>query len=331
MSESKLRPVSKENPCPACGGKDGCSVKADGLILCRRRDNADTTFRCLGPAKGDPQWKLFRAVDDPRTDKRGDTVVLSMLDEQTWPAVFAQQQASMTSSLREELAASLGLPTWAIVSTGWKADERCWTFPECDADRRIVGLNRRFRDGSKRVMPGGKRGLTVLNDYDRGGPIFLVEGASDVLAMRAMGLTVVGRPSCTGGGDQLAHLLCGFPADRRLLVVGENDSKGDGSWPGKDGAALTAAKLAAALGRPVEWALPGGGAKDSRAWASAQDAGADRDAWAQMGKRFVANWCLTRRTGRLSARSTPNRRHRRFPSKHFRHRWAASAEKSRPR
>ena len=40
-----------------------------------------------------------------------------------------------------------------------------------------------------------------------------------------------------------------------VLVVAENDAKENGDWPGRRGAVETAMKLAAALGRPIGWAV----------------------------------------------------------------------------
>jgi hypothetical protein len=88
------------------------------------------------------------------------------------------------------------------------------------------------------------------------------EGPSDVLALTAMGIAAIGRPSNTGGVEMLAQLLADLPAERAIVVLGEYDPKPDGKWPGRDGAVKVAEELAARLGRTVFWALPPGGIKD---------------------------------------------------------------------
>ena len=120
--------------------------------------------------------------------------------------------------------------------------------------------------------------------------MFLPEGPSDVLALRAAGLSAVGRPSNMGGAELLAELLRGLPASRPMIVLGEIDPKADGKWPGKEGATATAKRLAQLLpGRPVAWALPPDGVKDVRAWFQAQ--GLDRtrpgEGWTEAGRRFA--------------------------------------------
>src|SRR5919204_73138 len=120
---------------------------------------------------------------------------------------------------RDELAEALGVPGAALaaVGLGWWDREGCWTFPERDGAGQVVGLLRRYPDGSKKVMGGGGRGLTLPRgfpfpvsgtpggeetgngDPDPAGQVFIPEGPSCVAAAVAMALPAVGRPSNTGG------------------------------------------------------------------------------------------------------------------------------------
>jgi hypothetical protein len=97
------------------------------------------------------------------------------------------------------------------------------------------------------------------------------------------------RPSNTGGVDHLAVLLNDLPRDRRIVVVGENDEKENGLWPGRDGAERVAADLARLLGRKVEALLPPGDAKDPREFVAEAAAGSgeslDRP---EIGRAFVS-------------------------------------------
>jgi len=156
----------------------------------------------------------------------------------------------------------------------------CWTFPEQDGAGAVVGIRRRLvtprqDEGGKLVnklsAAGSTPGLTVpLGGWElREGPTFCPEGASDTAALVSLGLCAAGRPSNTGGLEQLARLFRDYPADRQIVILGERDQKPDGTWPGatcKD----VAAKLADRLGRPVYWALPPEGFKDVREWLRAQ-------------------------------------------------------------
>ena len=193
-----------------------------------------------------------------------------------WPARAATFAANLDAGRRKGSAAKLGLPTDALDALpllGFNPDDpagACVTFAEVDVAGNVVGLLRRFPDGRKKAMRGGKRGLTLPTGWrDRPGPAFVVEGPTDAAALTAAGLCAVGRPSNAGGVKLLADLFRDLDAGREIVVVGENDRKPAGAWPGRAGALSVARGLAAALGRPVRWALPPADAKDVRDWLTA--------------------------------------------------------------
>lgn len=196
---------------------------------------------------------------------------------------LAENHARLVTNLTEEhraaLAQALGLPVVALdaLDIGWWAEHQwwnpqtrqhegesgCWTFPEQDGQGRLVGLGLRFRDGRKGQLAGGRRGLILPTGWrEWADPLLMVEGPSDVLAGRALGLSVIGRPSNSGGAELLAQAC----RNRRVIILGENDAKPDGRWPGKEGADVVAGKLSEAWGWPVPVAFPPDGAKDLRAW-----------------------------------------------------------------
>lgn len=300
MMTSKRTPVSRRNPCPVCEGDHKCSRGDDGSVFCGRRSGPVVGFVFLGQCRGDPQFSIYRAEDNqalhnghtrprrPRLPRR------SSVD---WNAKAQVRAANLTPDVRRELADALGLPETVLcqlVGLGFDpSDSRgpCWTFPESDGVR-IIGINRRYRDGQKKVMSRGSRGLTIpLGWRDRAGPVFLPEGASDVLTLTALGLAAIGRPSNLGGVDAIASLLGSLPSERTIVVVGEMDAKKDGHWPGLDGATKTAQRLTEKLGRTVYWILPPDGAKDIRKWVNARKPDSTcGDSWADLGKELLRLW-----------------------------------------
>src|SRR5262249_33724687 len=141
--------------------------------------------------------------------------------------------------------------------------------PERDHAGRIIGISKCYQDDSKRQVPGSRRGLCYSQDMlTSDGPIIIVEGASDTAAGLTLGITsIIGRPSHTGGVEPPAKRLAEpAKAGRQIIVLGENDRKADGTWPGQHGAVTVAQQLADAWGVPVLWSMPPDGAKDLRAW-----------------------------------------------------------------
>jgi hypothetical protein len=264
---------------------DGCSIGEDGLILCRRHQAPQAGFVCFGPATGDSQWTLYRRENDHCLQNRHllDTSANGHSADHSidWRARAERFAGDLKPEREIELAAALGLPVVALGElpllgfclTGPHKDESgnnlgvCWTFPEVDAAASVIGLICRYRNGQKKAWPQGKRGLTLPDHWrERSGPILVPEGQSDTLALVALSVSGVGRPSNMGGVEHLCSLLRDIPADRTIVVLGERDPNDKGQWPGREGAVKTARELSTKLGRPVKWALPPDGAKDVREW-----------------------------------------------------------------
>jgi hypothetical protein len=227
-------------------------------------------------------------------------------------ALAERYRGAMTPERAAELAVALGVTPAALdaLGVGWataddlramKASGAGWpedppngayAFPERDGDGRLVGFSLRASDGRKGAPSGAigaRRGLIVpTNLHDTTGLVLVVEGASDVAACLALGLAAVGRPSNAGGADYLRALL----KRRDVLIVGENDAKPTGAWPGRDGAERVASSLATRSGEPVRWAIPPHGTKDVRACLAARVAAgldlADTEACRAAGQELLA-------------------------------------------
>jgi hypothetical protein len=209
------------------------------------------------------------------------------------------------------LAKQLGVAHWALdqLRVGYGEHKGIWSYfiPELNHSGLIVGLSRRFSDGSKRCVTGSKRGLVYAETWaEYPGPAVIVEGASDAAALLTLGLCVIGRPSNVGGAKYLAGLLA-KQAERAIVVIGERDRKRHDDlpeffkekhrrqcsgcslcWPGKHGAKSTAERLRKAIGGVVRWVMCPDGAKDPRAWLNKQEADVEDAAVAgELGRAFL--------------------------------------------
>lgn len=274
--------VSPSDPCPICAKPDWCLIAPDGSAAICARIESDK--RC-----GEAGWLHRLTEPAPRLPSKPKA---KAMPAKNWPDEANAFAANLDDSRRAKLATTLKLPPEALAVLpllGFHPTDSagvCFTFPECDETGTVIGLNRRFDDGSKRMLPGGKRGLTLPDGWrDRPGALLIVEGPTDCVALTAAGLAAIGRPSNTGGVPLLTKLLRDWPTERGIVILGEIDKKPSGEWPGRMGAESTARQLAATLNRPVRWTLPPDDAKDVRHWLTHADRG--KTPWPQRGRELL--------------------------------------------
>jgi hypothetical protein len=259
-----ITPRAADEYCPVCESKGWCGASEDGAVAFCKRIQSDQSH-------GDWGW-VHRVEGEPRPPKgeRADRmepidVARAAREHAAYLETHPHYRDALDALLRLPPGSSRALPLIGVMP---HVDSACiYTFAEVDADERVIGISlRHSRTGRKWMCGGSQRGIYIVPTWaDTDGPVYLAEGASDVLALSAAGLPAIGRPSNTGGVDHLTTLLARHPG-REIVVVGERDPKPDHSWPGRDGAIQTAERLAGGLGRAVRWTLPPDGAKDVRAW-----------------------------------------------------------------
>ena len=299
--------ATKREPCKICEAIKWCIITDDGstAICMNIKSDKPKTFRDgsvgfihkLSDNDGATSMKIVARVKKPR-------VTDAELNFR-----FAPQCRSWyvgNGDKINELARMIGVPTWVldVLKVGW--DGEAWTIPERNHQGLVVGVSRRLLDGSKLCVVGSRRGLTYADDWDSGdGPLFIVEGGTDVAAGLAMELAIVGRPSNVGGVEYLTRLLC--RVNRRIIIVGERDRKEHDSlskavrsghdpkcggcrlcWPGKAGAVATSIALSRRLNRIVDWSFPPDDVKDLRTWFIARGVDINsRAALRRIGESFV--------------------------------------------
>lgn len=227
------------------------------------------------------EWLGF-ASQRPRTLGLG--TLFKWAREGGWapPVSEARPIAELAESYREalsacpeelaELASRLGVGEEALqkLGVGWREENRrpgddgrwlddgpAWTFPLSNGAGDIVGLLRRYEDETitDRLVLGSKMGLLVPAGWqDVRGPVLIVEGIDDAVALVDKGFCPIGRLEDDFGVEDLARLLRGV--DREIVVVATNDREVSGGWPGKERAERVAQKLSDRLRRSVRKWLP---------------------------------------------------------------------------
>jgi hypothetical protein len=233
------RRVTRAEKCPVCGKPDWCLLATDGTaILCQR---IESQKRCgdagwlhrIGSANGRPHVAMIQEA------KRNGVIDFAYL---------ARTYARNSSGELSKAATSLGVSVASLRRLNAGYDGEAITFPMVNEKQNVCGIRRRFADGRKLSVKGGKEG--VFRGYEETGPVVIVEGPTDAAAAITLGVQALGRPSCTGGTRIVAALLAG----RTATIMADADG------PGLAGAA----RLAKQLGCRV--ATPPDGHKDLRAW-----------------------------------------------------------------
>jgi hypothetical protein len=288
VASKTAKRASSKARCPICRGTHSCSVTEDGLHFCWRTHDSNA-FGWVYLEDTRNGFGMFRSAEDPQcwlaalTEKEGRAARNGHAPTgQQAPAKFAPEpdlEAVLAAAVDGELgtlaADVLGVDEGALRALGVcyvpeAAEEPAhWLMPERDAGGKLIGLARRYLTGAKKQYPGSRRGLAYPPGWAEmiAGAVLLPEGHSDTAALMTMGLTAVGRPLNLGGVELLIPMLRDVAkAEVPVVVIGENDKKANGQWPGLEGARRTAQDLADYWRVPVWCALPPEGAKDARRW-----------------------------------------------------------------
>ena len=250
--------VTREHPCPVCEKTEWCSVSENGeMIVCMRSESERQ-------ASGGSGWIHFST--DPHAPPIESKRVHPKLSPSECESLAREcYQSPDSPSVRAGLSESLGVSVSALeslrVGAGRDYNGRCWSSWPCrDGSGQVIGLTRRYQDGSKKTFPGSRAGVFCRRDwYAAKGPVLILEGGSDVAAAIDAGLCAIGRPSNTGGAAFLSEALQAHASRRAVLVIGENDAKPEkrgqldfcpadcagcaNCWPGKYGAESVATRL----------------------------------------------------------------------------------------
>ena len=257
--------VSRRLVCPVCGRPDWCLVTEDGTAaICPR---VESNKRC-----GEAGW-LHRLADGPVGRPRLKAWQIPLRRESARPEGIAalarrfQDTADKCGAIHR-LARELELSEEALTrfGIGWSLSDGFSSWPMFDHRGWMVGINRRFADGRKKLIAGHHAGLYMPaglpEDLARvDGTLLVAEGATDAVAALDLGCLAVGRFSCTHGTEFLVGLV-GRIKPARLVLVGDTDA------PGRRGVELLAGALLPYVPQ-LKVVYPPAPYKDLRQWRQA--------------------------------------------------------------
>lgn len=192
-------------------------------------------------------------------------------DAYDFAEIHAKLAEKTSRDFVEQQAAALGVTFAALEALSPVAltygGDTVLAYPEFNGSAQVTGMAHRCTDGTKKALKGSHRGIYIPKTFlNFDGPIYCCEGPSDTAALLTMGLAAVGRPSAFGGIQHLTTLFGKLPVDRKVVILGENDRKDDGRWPGREAAVKLASMIEEVLERSIDVALPPEGFKDVRDW-----------------------------------------------------------------
>lgn len=207
MISDQWRRVNRQHPCPVCHHHDWCLVAADGsTAICPRVESS----KRAGQA-----GYLHRLTDSPTHQSHATPAPIVKRGTDYDYGNFATecQAAAENAGAIDHASRRLGITPGSLrrFRIGWWIAQSCWTWPMTDAGgSRIIGITRRFLDGSKKCLKGARAGLYVPADLPRDMSkltLLVVEGGSDAAAGLDLGFWSIGRFSCTHGAPLLRRVL----------------------------------------------------------------------------------------------------------------------------
>ena len=210
-----MKRVNKANPCPACG-KDSWCLYDENSVLCMRNSAGRLHLLKSGEQgwwhdlKEKPkEWRPpVRQPEPPKIDADAIMIRLRTGTKLAWLDQYADELGVTSKSISD-------------LGAAWSPSHRAWAWPMSDEFEKTIGIRLRYEDGSKKAVLGSKSGLFVPN-WVGTGMLFLPEGPTDTAALLSIGVSAVGRPSCSGGAAQLKAFIHRKKI-RQCVIVADND------------------------------------------------------------------------------------------------------------
>ena len=212
--------VTKRHPCPICTKETWCLLSGDQkCVICMRVESQHPKLF----KGGETGWihrldQPLERFSPPPPKPAPPTINCSKLIEQ-WAAETRRdwlEAFSLTLGVRPDALRYLG--------ACYAKEHGAWAFPMKDGYENTVGIRLRDVKGNKWAVTGSHQGCFV--PFKLSTRMALVaEGPTDTAAGLDLGFYTVGRPSCSGGMNDLRTLFK-RKGVTRAAIVADNDKPG---------------------------------------------------------------------------------------------------------
>ena len=261
MIKEKMQRASKAKPCPVCSKPDWCLVSPDGSAAICQRIQEGSIKKC-GDA-GYLHVLVGWSRGQQHRSQRKFIVIPNNRPDRDFAALQQQYSRHITNQQLNDLSQQLGVSAQSLkrLQIGW--DGEAYTFGMSNDFSKIIGIRRRFPNGRKVSLTGGKTGLFIPTDLSSEGLLLICEGPTDTAAAIDLGFAAIGRPNCNSCVDMTVEFCKGRS---QIIIIGDNDlPKEDGRRPGKEGAEKLEGKLLLYCSS-VKVIYPSDETKDLRQW-----------------------------------------------------------------
>lgn len=274
--------------CPVCGHRGFCTVSED-VVKCMRMKSD----KPVEQKDGQTGW-LHPLPDGPAgaaAKKLPATTYHKPLTHSEVAAMLKQHRTAVNPERLAKFSKSIGLSIRSLKAygIGWDSQYGAWSFPMFDGSAdskgryKACGIRLRKEGGKKLCVPGSRNGLFIPDnifdveelpdvlDASSTSPLLILmpEGPTDAAAAMDLGFRAIGRPSNSGGSDEIVRMLITRKCQEVVLVADRDPTKylpdGTPYWPGIEGAMAVARKLYA-MCKPLRFLMPPDGKKDLREW-----------------------------------------------------------------
>lgn len=247
--ETWVRFSDLKKPCEVCGKPDGCCISRDGSkILCSR---IESTLKIGEPFAGG--WVHAASGDYRNTRMPKKKSVKAPINWRTLNRFYTQK---ITKTQMQNLANEFNIHPASLfaLEIGWDGESH--TFPVRNVDEIIIGILRRFPDGTKCMVKGSSLGLFIPRDIQP--PLFITEGASDLACVLDLGFRGIAKPSATAGNNMVKEFIAKNKIDTICIICDNDDAGVKGT--------ITLVRLLVPLNIVVNVISPLDGIKDIREW-----------------------------------------------------------------
>ena len=181
--------VNEKRPCPVCGKPDWCLVAENGSKAICARIKEGSIERCGGAG-------YLHLLSGKKVNRRKIlTKKIFIADSGTKDlgSLSKRYQEQLTVKNLANLSGSLGVSTQSLKQLGIGFDGKAYTFPMVNAEGKVIGISRRFRNGYKCTVTGSKTGLFVPTDLHDDKLLLVLEGLSDTAAALDLGFAATGQ------------------------------------------------------------------------------------------------------------------------------------------